>query len=53
MSLRKLLEEKGLLNDARTSEDRFFVSVYTPWFEKIARMFFDGEINLSRSDIWA
>lgn len=53
MSLRKLLEEKGLLNDARTSEDRFFVSDYTPWFEKIARMFFDGEINLSRSDIWA
>ncbi|MBE0673053.1 MAG: glutamate racemase, partial [Bacteroidales bacterium] len=30
MSLRKLLEEKGLLNDARTSEDRFFVSDYTP-----------------------
>jgi glutamate racemase len=31
---------------------QFFVSDYTPYFEKIAKMFFEGEINLKKADIW-
>jgi glutamate racemase len=50
--LRSVLEKNDLLNMSGSSNDRFFVSDHTPWFEKIARMFFEGDINLSRSDIW-
>jgi len=50
--LRRVLEDNDLLNKGKTGEDRFFVSDHTPWFEKIARMFFEGDINLSKADIW-
>jgi len=50
--LRDVLEKKNLLNDSGKVEDRFFVSDYTSYFEKIARMFFEGEINLKKADIW-
>ncbi len=50
--LRDALDKYNLLNDSGTVEDRFFVSDYTPYFEKIARMFFEGEINLCKADIW-
>jgi hypothetical protein len=33
-------------------KDQFYVSDYTDYFEKIARMFFEGEINLAKADIW-
>jgi glutamate racemase len=52
MILREALEKKGLLNDSGKAGDQFFVSDYTPYFEKIARMFFEGEINLKKADIW-
>ncbi len=52
LELRRVLEENDMLNKARAGEDRFFVSDHTPWFGKIARMFFEGDINLSKSDIW-
>jgi glutamate racemase len=52
MILREALEKKGLLNDSGKVKDLFFVSDYTPYFEKIARMFFEGEINLNKADIW-
>lgn len=52
LALRKVLEERNMLNREGTTGDRFFVSDHTPWFEKIARMFFEGEINLSKADIW-
>ena len=52
--LRDLLEKNNLLNDGTGMvNDRFFVSDYTESFEKIARMFFKGEINLSKADIWS
>ena len=41
-----------LLNENGGGEDKFFISDYTPYFEKIARMFFEGEINLKKADIW-
>ncbi len=50
--LKDHLEKNNLLNDSGKVDDRFFVSDYTPYFEKIARMFFDGEINLKKADIW-
>jgi glutamate racemase len=50
--LREALEKNGLLNDSGKVSDMFFVSDYTTYFEKIARMFFEGEINLKKADIW-
>jgi glutamate racemase len=51
--LRETLEKKNLLNDTGNVQDKFFISDYTPFFEKIARMFFEGEINLKKADIWS
>ncbi|MGB8492550.1 MAG: glutamate racemase [Bacteroidales bacterium] len=51
--LRETLERQGLLNDTGNSCDQFFVSDYTSYFEKIARMFFEGEIDLKKADIWS
>ena len=55
LELREMLEENKLLNNGETKkEDKFFVSDYTAYFEKIARMFFEGgEINLKVADIWS
>jgi glutamate racemase len=50
--LRETLERNDLLNDTGKVTDQFFISDYTPYFEKIARMFFEGEINLRKADIW-
>lgn len=51
--LRDLLEKNSLLNDSTArGKDLFFVSDYTEYFEKIARMFFEGSLDLSKADIW-
>jgi glutamate racemase len=50
--LRDTLEKNNLLNLSGKVADRFFISDYTSYFEKIARMFFEGEINLRKADIW-
>ena len=51
--LRETLEKNNLLNDSGKVNDQFFISDYTPYFEKIARMFFEGELNLKKADIWS
>jgi glutamate racemase len=51
--LRETLDKKNLLNDTGKVQDQFFISDYTTFFEKIARMFFEGEINLKKADIWS
>ncbi len=51
--LREVLHRNNLLNDEGAEADRFFVSDYTPYFEKIAKMFFEREINLKKADIWS
>ena len=51
--LRDVLEKHNLLNSGRAGEDLFFVSDYTDYFEKIARMFFESNINLQKADIWS
>jgi glutamate racemase len=53
MILRETLEKKNLINDTGIVKDQFFISDYTTYFEKIARMFFEGEINLKKADIWS
>lgn len=53
MVLRDTLEKNNLLNDSGSVVDRFFISDYTDYFEKISRMFFEGEINLKKADIWS
>ncbi len=50
--LRDVLEKNNLLNDSGVAKDQFFISDYTDYFEKIARMFFEGDINLKKADIW-
>ncbi len=52
MELHKVLESHDLLSQNRKSSDRFYVSDYTPYFEKIARMFFESDINLQKLNIW-
>ncbi len=51
--LRDVLEKNNMLNDTGKTNDQFFISDYTTYFEKIARMFFEGEINLKKADIWS
>jgi glutamate racemase len=50
--LREVLERNSMLNNSGIINDQFFISDYTSYFEKIARMFFEGEINLKKADIW-
>lgn len=50
--LRETLEKNDLLNRNGSGEDLFYVSDYTDYFEKIARMFFESNINLQKADIW-
>ncbi len=50
--LRDLLTKNELLNKGKKEKDIFYVSDYTPYFEKIARMFFEDDINLEKADIW-
>lgn len=52
MILKEALEKNNLLNDSGIVKDQFFISDYTDYFEKIAKMFFEGEINLKKADIW-
>jgi glutamate racemase len=51
--LKETLEKYDLLNSSGKVKDQFFISDYTPYFEKIARMFFEGDINLKKADIWS
>jgi glutamate racemase len=52
MILRNALDKNNLLNDSGIVKDQFFISDFTNYFEKIAKMFFEGEINLKKADIW-
>lgn len=50
--LKDILMKNDLLSDSGKPTAEFYVSDYTPYFEKIARMFFEEEINLQKADIW-
>ncbi len=51
--LRETLERHNMVNRGEAGEDLFFISDYTEYFEKIARMFFESSINLQKADIWS
>jgi len=51
--LKETLEKHNFLRSPGKVRDQFFISDYTPYFEKIARMFFEGDINLKKADIWS
>jgi len=46
--LKRVLQEKNLLNQGDPTENEFFVSDYTDHFVKIAKMFFEESIHLKR-----
>lgn len=51
--LKKTLEVNHLLSDSRDdAKYNFYVSDYNPFFEKMANMFFDGDIQIKEADIW-
>jgi glutamate racemase len=50
--VQKILSEKQLLNQGKKGENQFFVSDYTEYFEKIAKVFFEEKINLKLLDLW-
>ncbi len=50
--VKKLLAEKNLLRKNGSGKDVFYVSDYTPYFEKISGMFFEDKINLKKLDLW-
>ncbi len=51
--LKKVLEERGLLNPKRNEEHHFFVSDYTQAFEKSTRFFFGERVKLEKGSIWS
>jgi glutamate racemase len=51
-SLKKLLAGKDLLNNSPAGPDHFYVSDYTDYFGKIARLFFEEDLELEQIDFW-
>ena len=50
--LKSILTERNLLNTGKSQKDQFYISDYTPFFEKIAKMFFEDAIDLKKIDFW-
>ena len=50
--LQIFLREEDLLCERREGRDTFFVSDHTPYFEVIAKMFFNEKISLEKESIW-
>ena len=50
--LQQLLVEKNLLNNSNNPQHKFYVSDYTNYFKKIAEMFFDDEVFLTKLNFW-
>ncbi len=51
LAVRETLGSRGLLSDAPAGYDRFFVSDYTEYFVKIAKLFFEKEIRLEKASV--
>ena len=50
--LSDLLNKHTLQRTSRSREDQFFVSDYTPYFEKVSSVFFEQSIHLQKVEIW-
>lgn len=51
--LKVLLEKHKLLNQEKKGEHHFYVSDYTPSFEKSTRYFFGEKVKLEKGSIWS
>ena len=51
-AVKSYLQKNDLLNKDPQSKHSFFVSDYTEYFEKIAKMFFEENISLEELNIW-
>ena len=52
MALKQELVERGMECRTGNPTDLFYVSDYTPYFSRIAKMFFESEINLEKAAVW-
>lgn len=50
--VRAILTRAQMLNPSRKASHRFFVSDYTPSFEKSTRIFFGGDVKLKQMNLW-
>lgn len=50
--LKSVLSEQKLLNESNSHPNHFYISDYTEYFRKIAKMFFEEDIELELLDIW-
>ncbi|MCD6565510.1 MAG: glutamate racemase [Bacteroidales bacterium] len=50
--VKNLLTENNLLNTGKSQKDQFYISDFTLFFEKIAKMFFEETIDLKKIDFW-
>lgn len=51
--LKNILEEKGLQNEGPKDVHHFYVSDYTPSFERSTRFFFGEKVRLEKGSIWS
>ncbi|MEE9463046.1 MAG: glutamate racemase [Bacteroidales bacterium] len=50
--LKSTLEEMELMHKGKPDRHEFYISDYTPYFEKISRMFFEEEVHLEYLNFW-
>lgn len=50
--VRTIITRAQILNPSRKANHRFFVSDFTPSFEKSTRIFFGGDVKLTQMNLW-
>lgn len=51
-NLLQVLKKENLLCTTCTNNSQFYISDHTEYFEKIARIFFEDDLNLQKIDFW-
>ena len=51
-TLKTTLEEMDIMHIGKPDRHEFYISDYTPYFEKIARMFFESPVHLEHLNFW-
>jgi glutamate racemase len=50
--LKSTLEELELINTGKPGGHEFYISDFTPYFEKIAKMFFESAVHFEHQNFW-
>ncbi len=50
--VKKILGNHNLLNNNNQTEHQFFISDFTDYFERIAKMFFEESVSLQKVNFW-